>query len=47
LTVEAVLVSTCIVALAARYNDLLTVTAGTRLGLMVANVPDMLLGVGS
>ena len=32
------------VMLAARYNDILTVTAGTTLGMMIANVPAVLLG---
>ena len=32
------------VMLAARFNDLLTVTAGTTLGMMIANVPAVLLG---
>ncbi len=32
------------VMLAARYNDLFTVTAGTTLGMMAANVPAVLLG---
>jgi putative Ca2+/H+ antiporter (TMEM165/GDT1 family) len=32
------------IMLAARYQDLLTVTAGTTLGMMVANVPAVLLG---
>lgn len=32
------------IVLAARYNDLLTVTAGTTLGMMAANVPAVLLG---
>ncbi len=32
------------VMLAARYNALLTVTAGTTLGMMIANVPAVLLG---
>jgi Ca2+/H+ antiporter, TMEM165/GDT1 family len=32
------------VMLAAKYNDLVTVTAGTTLGMMLANVPAVLLG---
>ena len=32
------------IMLAARYNDLVSVTAGTTLGMMVANVPAVLLG---
>ena len=32
------------VMLAARFNDLITVTAGTTLGMMIANVPAVLLG---
>ena len=32
------------VMLAARFNDLVTVTAGTTLGMMIANVPAVLLG---
>jgi putative Ca2+/H+ antiporter (TMEM165/GDT1 family) len=32
------------VMLAARYNALVTVTAGTTLGMMIANVPAVLLG---
>ena len=32
------------VMLAARFNDLITVTAGTTLGMMLANVPAVLLG---
>ncbi len=32
------------IMLAARYNDLVTVTAGTTLGMMAANVPAVLLG---
>jgi Ca2+/H+ antiporter, TMEM165/GDT1 family len=32
------------IMLAARYNDLLAVTAGTTLGMMAANVPAVLLG---
>ncbi len=32
------------VMLAARFNDLLAVTAGTTLGMMIANVPAVLLG---
>ena len=32
------------IMLAARYNDLITVTAGTTLGMMAANVPAVLLG---
>jgi putative Ca2+/H+ antiporter (TMEM165/GDT1 family) len=30
--------------LAARYNALVTVTAGTTLGMLIANVPAVLLG---
>jgi putative Ca2+/H+ antiporter (TMEM165/GDT1 family) len=32
------------VMLAARYDDVVTVTAGTTLGMMIANVPAVLLG---
>ena len=32
------------VMLAARYQDILSVTAGTTLGMMLANVPAVLLG---